>query len=141
MKRLLRFILSRTTFILLLLLAQIAFFFVTINFLAQYQYVHTALYIITVIIIAYLIYKEENPIYKLTWIIPILIFPLFGGLFYLFYKNTNISKKSNPTIRYNWNWSDGFHSKKIVKYLTIKYLIIYTKLVGQPIKIQRQLLW
>ena len=94
MQRLIRLILSRTTFILLLLLAQIAFFFVTINFLAQYQYVHTGLYIITVIIIAYLIYKEENPIYKLTWIIPIMIFPLFGGLFYLFYKNTNISKKA-----------------------------------------------
>ena len=94
MKRLLRLLLSRTTFILLLLLAQIAFFFVTINFLARYQYVHTGLYIITVIIIAYLIYKEENPIYKLSWIIPIMIFPLFGGLFYLFYKNTNISKKA-----------------------------------------------
>lgn len=94
MKRLLRLLLSRTTFILLLLLSQIAFFFVTINYLAQYQYVHTGLYIITVIIIAYLIYKEENPIYKLSWIIPIMIFPLFGGLFYLFYKNTNVSRKA-----------------------------------------------
>ena len=94
MKRLLSLLLSRTTFIILLLLAQIAFFFVTINFLARYQYVHTGLYIITVIIIAYLIYKEENPIYKLSWIIPIMIFPLFGGLFYLFYKNTNISRKA-----------------------------------------------
>jgi cardiolipin synthase len=93
MKRFLRLLLSRTTFILLLLLAQIIFFFVTINFLSQFQYVHTALYGVTIIIIAYLIYKEENPIYKLAWIIPILIFPLFGGLFYLFYKNTNISKK------------------------------------------------
>lgn len=93
MKHFLRLLLSRTTFILLLLLAQIIFFFVTINYLSQFQYVHTALYGVTVIIIAYLIYKEENPIYKLAWIIPILIFPLFGGLFYLFYKNTNISKK------------------------------------------------
>lgn len=93
MKRFLRLLLSRTTFILLLLLAQIVFFFVTINYLSQFQYVHTALYGVTIIIIAYLIYKEENPIYKLAWIIPILIFPLFGGLFYLFYKNTNISKK------------------------------------------------
>lgn len=94
MKRLLRLVLSRTTFILLLLLVQIAFFFVTVNILARYQYVHTGLYIITVIIITYLIYKEENPVYKLSWIIPILIFPLFGGLFYLFYKNTNISKRA-----------------------------------------------
>lgn len=93
MKRLLQMILSRTTFILLLLLAQIVFFFLTVNYLSQFQYVHTALYMITIIIIAYLIYVEENPAYKLSWIIPILIFPLFGGLFYLFYKNTNISKR------------------------------------------------
>lgn len=93
MKRLLRLLLSRTSFILLLLTAQIIFFFYSIKFLSQFQYVHTFLYSITVIIIAYLLYREENPIYKLTWIIPILIFPLFGGLFYLFYKNTNISKK------------------------------------------------
>lgn len=94
MKRLLRLILSRTTFILLLLLAQIAFFLFTVDFVSQYRYVHTVLYVITVIIVMYLIYKEENPVYKLTWIIPIMIFPLFGGLFYLFYKNTNISKKA-----------------------------------------------
>lgn len=94
MKRLLRLLLSRTTFILLLLLAQIAFFFFTVNFVSQYRYAHTILYVITVIIVMYLLYKEENPVYKLTWIIPIMIFPLFGGLFYLFYKNTNISKKA-----------------------------------------------
>ncbi len=94
MKRLLRLILSRTTFILLLLLAQIAFFLFTVNYVSQFRYVHTVLYVITVIIVMYLIHKEENPIYKLTWIIPIMIFPLFGGLFYLFYKNTNISKKA-----------------------------------------------
>ncbi|MCD4827072.1 MAG: cardiolipin synthase [Acholeplasmataceae bacterium] len=93
MKRLLRLLLSRTSFILILLVAQIVFFFYSITLLSKFQYVHTSLYFVTVIIIAYLIYKEENPIYKLTWIIPILIFPLFGGLFYLFYKNTNISKK------------------------------------------------
>jgi cardiolipin synthase A/B len=124
MKRFLRLLLSRTTFILLLLLAQIIFFFVTINYLSQFQYVHTALYGITIIIIAYLIYKEENPIYKLAWIIPILIFPLFGGLFYLFYKNTNISRKVQE--RYNQieneritlHQNDKSHSKnKIFQYL------------------------
>lgn len=93
MKRLLKLLLSRTTFILLLLLAQIGFFFVTVRFISQYQYMHTALYSVTVVIVAYLIYKEENPVYKLSWIIPIMLFPLFGGLFYLFYRNTNISKR------------------------------------------------
>ncbi|MBQ2237842.1 MAG: PLDc N-terminal domain-containing protein, partial [Lachnospiraceae bacterium] len=34
----------------------------------------------------YIINREDNPDYKLAWIIPILVFPVFGGLFYLFIK-------------------------------------------------------
>ncbi len=93
MKKLLRMILSRTSVILLLLLLQIALFFVILHYISKLTYVHTILYVISDIIVVYLIYKEENPVYKLSWIIPILIFPLFGGLFYLFYKNRNVSKK------------------------------------------------
>lgn len=93
MKRLVKLLLSRTSFILLLLLAQIAFFFVTIDFLTSFPYVNTALYVITTIIVIFLIYKEENPAYKLSWIVPIMVFPLFGGLFYLFYQNTNVSRR------------------------------------------------
>ncbi len=93
MKRLLRMILSRTSFILLLLLLQIAAFILVLHYISRFTYVHTILYLITDIIVIYLIYKEENPVYKLSWIVPILIFPLFGGFFYLFYKNRNVSKK------------------------------------------------
>jgi cardiolipin synthase len=93
MKRLLRMILSRTSVIMMLLLLQIVFFFWLVNFLSQYAYVQTINYALSVIIVIYLIYKEENPIYKLTWIVPILIFPLFGGIFYLFYRQQNFSKK------------------------------------------------
>ena len=93
MKRLLRMILSRTSFILLLLLLQIIAFIFVLHYISRFTYVHTILYIITDIIVIYLIYKEDNPVYKLSWIVPILIFPLFGGFFYLFYKNRNVSKK------------------------------------------------
>lgn len=93
MKRLLRMILSRTSVIMLLLLIQIIFFFWLVNFLSQYAYIQTINYALSVIIVIYLIYKEENPIYKLTWIVPILIFPLFGGIFYLFYRQQNFSKR------------------------------------------------
>lgn len=93
MKRLLRMILSRTSVIMILLLLQIIFFFWLVDYLSQYAYVQTINYALSVIIVIYLIYKEENPIYKLTWIVPILIFPLFGGIFYLFYRQQNFSKK------------------------------------------------
>ncbi len=93
MNHLLRMILSRTSLILLLLLAQIVFFFLLIQYVAQFKYITTALYIISVIIVIYLITREENPAFKLSWIIPILIFPLFGGIFYVLYRRQNFSKK------------------------------------------------
>ena len=91
MKRILRMLLSRTSLILLLLLLQIALFFVLIYYLSGIPYVSISLYVISTLIVIYLIYREDNPIYKMTWIIPILVFPLFGGLFYLFYRSINIS--------------------------------------------------
>lgn len=91
MKRLLRMFLSRTSLISLLLMLQIALFFVIIYFLSGVPYVSIGLYVISTLIVLYLVYREENPIYKMSWIIPILVFPLFGGLFYLFYRSINIS--------------------------------------------------
>ncbi|MBN2300549.1 MAG: cardiolipin synthase [Acholeplasmataceae bacterium] len=92
MKRIVRMLLSRTFLIMLLVLAQIFLFLYFIDFISDYQYVNDLFYVISVIIVIYLITKEENPVYKLSWIIPILIFPLFGGIFYLLYRQRNVSK-------------------------------------------------
>jgi cardiolipin synthase A/B len=99
MKRLLRLLLSRTAIILLLLLLQVFLFLMLIAYIARFQFVSTILYILSVIIAIYLITKEENPIYKLSWIVPILIFPLFGGLFYLFYRRRNVNPKILERMR------------------------------------------
>ncbi|MDO9628626.1 MAG: cardiolipin synthase [Acholeplasmataceae bacterium] len=91
MKRLVRMIVSRTTFILVLLLAQIVLFLVLIDYVSNIGDWSIAFYAVSIIIVIYLIAKEENPYYKISWIIPILVFPLFGGLFYLFYRQRNLS--------------------------------------------------
>ncbi len=93
MKRLVKMLVSRTTLILLLLLAQIVLFFFLINYVSTFGDWSIVFYMISIIIVIYLIAKEENPYYKITWIIPILVFPLFGGLFYLFYRQRNLSSK------------------------------------------------
>lgn len=84
-------IVSRTTLILLLLLAQIALFFVLVEYVSNIGDWSIAFYTVSIIIVIYLVAKEENPYYKISWIIPILVFPLFGGLFYLFYRQRNLS--------------------------------------------------
>lgn len=93
MKRILRMILSRTFLILILILAQLAFLFYIINFLSQFLYIQIINYTLSVLIVLYLLIKEENPIYKLTWIMPILIFPIFGGIFYIIYRQQNFSPR------------------------------------------------
>jgi len=93
MNKLLRMILSRTFFIFILFVAQLILFFLLIDYIASFGYFNTIFYVISILIVVYMLYKEENPVYKLSWIIPILIFPLFGGLFYLFYQERNVSKR------------------------------------------------
>ena len=93
MNRLLRMIISRTFFIFVLFILQLVLFFLLIDYIASFGYFNTIFYAISILIVIYMLYKEENPVYKLSWIIPILIFPLFGGLFYLFYQERNVSKR------------------------------------------------
>ena len=51
-----------------------------------------ALTILSFVIVVWLVRKYDNPSYKITWIIIILLFPLFGGLFYLFWGNTPFNR-------------------------------------------------
>jgi cardiolipin synthase len=46
--------------------------------------------------------NRSNPAYKIAWIIPIMLFPIFGGLFYLFFggnKTKRLTKNRMETIK------------------------------------------
>ena len=44
-------------------------------------------------IVLVIVNGKSNPAYKLAWVIPILLFPIFGGVFYLFFGSTRFSKR------------------------------------------------
>ena len=48
--------------------------------------------ILSVIIIIWIVRKYDNPSYKIPWIVLILLFPLFGGIFYLAWGNTPFNR-------------------------------------------------
>lgn len=48
--------------------------------------------ILSIMMVIWLIRKYDNPAYKMAWIIVILLFPLFGGIFYLFWGNTPFNR-------------------------------------------------
>lgn len=48
--------------------------------------------VLSMIMVIWIIRKYDNPAYKIPWIVMILIFPIFGGLFYLFWGNTPFNR-------------------------------------------------
>ena len=58
----------------------------------MWSWVPHMLTVLSVIIVIWLVRKYDNPTYKITWIIVILLLPLFGGLFYLLWGNTPFNR-------------------------------------------------
>ncbi len=86
-KRLLRFLTNRITLITFFALLQMAIFVVlTIYFAEQFRYFMYLNYAISAVLVIVVLRSEDPPIYKMSWVIPLLIAPVFGGLFYLTFK-------------------------------------------------------
>ncbi len=85
-KGFLSIIFSRSVIFLILLIVQVAVFSYTIIYLAdEYQ---SIFYMITIgvngLVVLWIINKKGNPAFKLAWIIPILLLPVLGALYYMF---------------------------------------------------------
>lgn len=61
-----------------------------------------------------------NPTYKLAWIVPILLFPIFGGSFYIFIGRNKIGTRSYYRVLIEsgvriYEYTPGFiHSKTFI---------------------------
>ncbi|HML37621.1 MAG TPA: cardiolipin synthase [Bacillota bacterium] len=53
---------------------------------------------LSVATVIWILNKRENPAYKIAWIIPIMIFPIFGGLFYLFLNGNRTGNKTKEKM-------------------------------------------
>ena len=85
--KLLKIIFSRTIIFIFLLCIQLAILFAYCIWMQEYMiYIYGGFTVLAAVLTLYIINREDNPDYKLAWIIPILVFPVFGGLFYLFIK-------------------------------------------------------
>lgn len=87
MKGALRFLFGRTTFGALFLALQILFLLSAFDWLKEYMVVlFGGSAALSVAVLIYIISDEENSSIKLSWVVPILVIPVFGTLFYLFLK-------------------------------------------------------
>lgn len=84
-RRLGRVIFGRTSVIALLFILQIIIFIGCLTWLNQYiTYIYGAFILLSSSVVIYILNSKENPSFKLVWIIPILVIPVFGVFFYLF---------------------------------------------------------
>ncbi len=58
----------------------------------QWVWLSPVLTVLSIIIVIWLVRKYDNPTYKISWIIVILMMPLLGGLFYLLWGNTPLNR-------------------------------------------------
>ncbi|MCM1145530.1 MAG: cardiolipin synthase [Blautia sp.] len=99
MKKTLHFILNRVFITALILILQVAFFLMVIfRWANHYVEIAIALRMLSIAIVIYLILRPNNPAIKLAWIVPILSFPLFGGILYLAFGHIIISHKLRDSI-------------------------------------------
>lgn len=82
--KIIKFLFSRLVIVGLILVIQVVWLINLLVNLGNYSnIINAAFTILSLIVVLWLINKRDNPAYKLAWTIPILIFPLLGGLLYL----------------------------------------------------------
>jgi len=95
MRRLLKNLFSRVVIFGLAILVQLIILILIIwhfsNYFAVFYGVFALISLVAVLII---VNSRGNPAYKIAWIIPIMLFPIFGGLFYLMFGGNKTSRKS-----------------------------------------------
>jgi len=81
----LKLIFSRRTYVILSLLIQFGVLFASIKWLNDYLvYVYGGFSLLGAIVALRIVNGSMNPSLKLTWLIPVLVAPVFGSMFYLY---------------------------------------------------------
>ena len=83
----------------LMILVQVVYMLLILNKFSPYSQVWSAIcLVLSILVVLFIVNKEDNPAYKIAWIIPILLFPIFGGLLYLFLGNKKPTRRMRDKI-------------------------------------------
>lgn len=98
-RKLKKLIFSRVIIISLSLILQILMFLLFIVRLSRYfAAMYGVFVVISALVALHIVSDDSNPAYKLAWIIPVLIFPLFGGMLYLFFGSDKLGQRIERRI-------------------------------------------
>lgn len=92
-RKMFKILVSRLFIVGMLLLLQVIWFIIIVEIVGRYSNLINGLFtLISILAVLWLVNKKDNPAYKLAWVIPILSYPLLGGLMYIFMGDKKPSK-------------------------------------------------
>ncbi len=100
MKKLFKLLFNRIVLVVLALLLQITLVLLMIlRFQEYFVYFYATCVVLALLLILKIVNSNINPGYKIAWIIPILLVPVFGVLFYLILGGKRLSKHTRKKMR------------------------------------------
>lgn len=94
MRKTLRILLGRVGFCGMLIALQALILIVVIwRFQEYFVYFYAFCVLLSVVVVMGILNNRLNPAYKIAWIIPIMLVPIFGGLFYILFSSDQTRKK------------------------------------------------
>lgn len=104
MRKIFKYLTHRMAIVSLLILLQIVWIaLLFIRFTSYSQMISIAFRVLSMLVVLYIIRRNDNPAVKLAWIVVILMFPIFGGLLYLFIGGKkpirNMRRKMESTLQ------------------------------------------
>ena len=126
----------------LMLLLQIAYLFVVFAKLGTYSgYIYALFTVLSSILLVYIINRKGSPEFKLVWVIPVLILPIFGALIYMWsrlqpgtniirHRHIDICDRTSKLISQNKGVMDELEEQEPLTASLAKYMSNYG---GYPI--------
>lgn len=128
--KLFKLLFSRLFIVGIALLLQITWFLYFIIELSRFStIINSLLSVLSAVVVLWLLNKNDNPAYKLAWVVPILLFPLLGGLLYLLMSHKRPSKRMRKKLD---------EVLKTSNYLLIQQSEVMNKLEKEDINIANQ---
>lgn len=114
MKKLFKILVSRAFLVCLILAVQLTLLGILMYTLQeQYVYLEGILIAVRIFAVLKIINNKSNPAYKIAWLLPIVIFPPIGGIFYLILGGNKPSKRKHKKInRLEWTMRQALPKPK-----------------------------
>lgn len=104
MEKILKFLFSRMVIVGFLIMLQLGILLFAIWELSEsFVYLYVFFVALSIVVVIYIVSRNDNPSYKLAWTILVLLVPVFGGFFYLIFGGNKTSRKFKKKIELAYN--------------------------------------